>query len=201
MYQTNNHYIDIGTNKYVDIVFGRTYFLVLTGELKKIIQTGQIKIDYNTSDNKTYSPFCDCLYYPTVSTSKCGDQFDANDWRKLEEELVKYSGKDLPTFQIYSLKRLTNELCYFLKIVFCSKLHPQEMPINFGFEYFVNQYWFIYNNFPELNKKDEYKDFWINVLENLKNDNCVTRMGFDGHFWPLGNYVADSLEWLKKQIN
>jgi hypothetical protein len=201
MNDTREIYIDSGIHKYIDIVFGRTYFLELSQELKSVIQSSQIKIDYNTADSKAYSPFYDCLYYPTVSTTKCGDQFDANDWQKLEEEIEKHLGKNLPTYQIYSTRRLNNELCYFLKNVFQATLHPQELSSNIGFEYFLNQYWFLYNNFPDKDKKEDFKHFWVKVLENLKNDQCVTRMSFDGQFRPLGNYVINSLDWLTERIS
>lgn len=201
MNDTREIYIDNGIHTYIDIVFGRTYFFELTHELKAIIQNSQIKIDYNSKDSKNYSPAYDCLYYPTVSTTKCGDQFDANDWQKLEEEIEKNLGKQLPTYQIYSTRRLTNELCYFLKNVFQATLHPQELPSNIGFEYFVNQYRFLYNNFPDSDKREDFKKFWIKVLENLKNDQCVARLGFDEKFRPLGNYVIDSLDRLIQRIS
>ena len=200
MNETRELYIETGIHKYVDIVYGRTYHNRLSNDLKQLIQTSNIQIDYNNIDSKAYSPVYDCLYYPTVSTTKCCDQFDSSDWEKLELEIEKFEGKMIPTFQIYSTRRLNNELCYFLKVAIQASLHPQELPSNIGFEYFVNHFWFIYNNLPDKEKRDEFKSFWNQLLENLKNDQCVTRLGFDGMFKPLGNYVINSLDWLIQQI-
>ncbi|MFZ4105977.1 hypothetical protein [Flavobacterium sp.] len=150
--------------------------------------------------SREFSPTYDCLYYPTVSTTKCSDQFDANDWQNLEQEIEKHIGILLPTYEIYSIRRLINEQKYFLKLIFQAILHPQEFPSNIGFEYFLNQYTFLFNNFTEVTHKEDFKNFTLNVLKNLKNDSSVTRLGFDGKFYPLGIFAISSLDWLINKI-
>jgi hypothetical protein len=200
MENTRELYIDREIHKYVDIVFGRTYFNMLSDNLKDYIQTGKIQVDYNQKDSKEFSPTYDCLYYPTVSTTKCGDVFDANDWQKLEQEIEKHIDTFLPTYELYSVRRLINEQKYFLKLIFQTILHPQEFSSNIGFEYFLNQYTFLYKNFKNETEKEELKNFTIRVIENLKNDPCVNKMGYDGKFYPLGNFATNPLEWLINKI-
>lgn len=193
-------YIDSGINSYIDIVFARTYFFETNPELKNIILGGKIKIDYNNTIEREYSPFYDCLYYPTVSKVKCANQYDKNDWQKLQQEIESRIDTELPTYEIYYTNRLNNELSYFLKSVFQATLYPQEFPNNIGFEYFINQYHFIYKNFPDKKRNQEYKQLWIKVLENLKNDNTVVKMDFSGNKIPLGNFVVNQLNWLIEKI-
>lgn len=186
--------------RYIDIVYGRTYFLETDQAFKSIIENDLIQLDYATKKTEEFSPAYDCLYYPTVSDTKCSNQFTQEDWNKFENELTKLKGEELPTFEIYTFKRLTNELCFFLKHTFQNALNPHFGLNDFGPEYFINQYFFIYRNFP-ADKKDVFKRFWVQVLENLKTDGSVLRLSFDGTFQPIGNFAGASIDELISDIN
>lgn len=192
-------YMDENIRKYVDLVFGRTYFQLSTS-LKEFIQRGIIQVDYNTRDSNDYFPFYDCLYYPLVSDTKCSQEYDAADWQKLELEIGKYSGINFPTYEVYSIRRLINELGYFLKLIFQAAISPQEFPDKFGFDSFINQYQFLYKHYPNINEKELIRSFFTDVIEGLKNDVSFNKMGFDGKFYPLGTFAVGHLNWLQEKI-
>jgi hypothetical protein len=199
MAQGTELYIETGIHTLIDIVYGRVYRQT-NPALINCIKNATIKLDLDKADSKQYLPPFDCLYYPTVSPDKCADDFDENDWNKLEDEISKNIGKSLPTYQFYKLQRLTNELRYFLKIALQSSLNPEEGIGTLGFEYFVRHFYFITDNFSQKDLQDEYENFWCLILEQLKTDASVTRLGYDGTFYPLGLFALKQIEWMKVKI-
>jgi hypothetical protein len=199
MGQGTELYIETGIHNLVDIVYGRVYRYV-NSDLINCIKNSTIKLEANEVDTKQYLPPFDCLYYPTVSPNKCADDFDENDWNKLEAEISKNIGKILPTFQFYKLHRLNNELRYFLKLALHSSLNPQEGIGTLGFDYFVSHCLFVTNNFPQADLLEEYEKFWCSILNQLKTDTSVKRVGYDGNFYPLGRFAVKQIEWIQTKI-
>lgn len=199
MAQGTELYIETEINTLVDIVYGRVYRRA-NNDLIFCIKNTTIELEAGEADSKKYIPPFDCLSYPTVSPNKCSDDFDENDWNKFEAEISKNIGQNLPTFQFYKLQRHTNELCYFLKVALQSSLSPQEGIGTLGFEYFVRHFLFITDNLPQTNLIEEYEKFWCSILEKLKTDTIVTRLGYDGNFYPLGQFALKQIEWLQTKI-
>lgn len=193
-------HIDHSIHRYVDVVFDKTTFTSQSNELKSCIQSKHFRVDYNSKDRSAFSPYHDCLYYPSVSSSKCSHEFDANDWLKLEAEISNDPNCELPTYEIYRLRRLNFELTYFLKMAFHSIRFPGFLPLTNGFEYFVNQYLFIEEHFPEQRLVQEYKNYWLQVLENLKTDGTVKTLLDDGKFYPIGILFRNQIDWLQSRI-
>ena len=199
MEQGRELYIETGIHSLVDIVYSKTY-RTLNPDFKRCLQITHIKLDASIADGRQYLPPFDCLYYPTVNPKKCTDDYDGSDWVMFEQELEKYTGKPLPTFQYYKLNRLTNELCYFLKLAIHATLNPQEGIGTWGFDYFIRHYSFISANFPDKQFENDYEDLWCDLLENLKTDRTNMRMGYDGNFYPLGQFILKQIDWLKAKI-
>lgn len=197
---TRQVYIDSEIHQAVDIVFNKT-FIFSSSKLKTYINTGTIQIDYNKTDNKKFLPFYDCLYYPTVTKSKCADSYDKNDWQKLEKEIEKAFPDQVPTFHYYKVKRLTNELEYFLKIMLQGHFDPMEIDATFGLEYFLKQYKFILDNIADNDLKNEYRDFWCKVLNGLLTEQFVSvKRFFDTEYRPIGQYAEKTITYIKGQV-
>lgn len=193
-------YIDANIHQLIDVVFARTYRRT-DSSVKDIIRDGNIKLDVEQIDPKQYVPAFDCLYYPTVSESKCADEYDEEDSVKLDKELEKYVGHPIPTYQIYRVTRLNNELKYFLKLALHSKFNPQEGIGSIGYEFFIRLFWFIYSYFPDPKLQNQFRSLWCATLENLKTDSSAKRrLSFEGPELPLGLLAADQIEFLKRKI-
>ncbi len=197
---TRQVYIDSEIHQAVDIIFNKT-LVFSSAELKNYINTGTIQIDYNKTDNKKFLPFYDCLYYPTVSIVKCADNFDNNDWQKLEQEIEKAFPNQVQTYHFYKVRRLTNELAYFLKIMLHGHFSPMEFDAIFGVEHFIKQYKFISDNNADINSKNEYKEFWCKILSGLLTEQSVRIRRFvDTEYRPIGQYAVETINYLKGQI-
>ena len=200
MEKDSEFYIDPNVHSLVEIVYRKNYYHI-SNQLKTIIQNSVIRLDAIIPDSKIYVPAFDYLVYPTVVPNKNADDYNQADWEKWEEELGKSKDNLLPTYQYYKLGRLTNDLLYLLKIAIHGTLNPEENVASIGFSHFVPLHSFICSYFPDTNYEAEYEDFWCRILENIKTDQSITRLGFDNRLYPLGLLVAKQIDWLKARID
>ena len=194
-------YIDSTVHQAVDLVYNKTF--VFSGvDIKLFINKATIQIDYDKTNEDQFLPHYDCLYYPSVSTSKCADSYDEKDWDKLGEEIEKAFPNPLQTYHFYKVKRLTGELVYYLKIMLQGHFDPHEVDPSHGTIYFINQYNFILENITDVTKKSEYKTFWINVLVGLLTDQSFrVKRGSDKEFKPIGMYAEEAINFIRNEID
>jgi hypothetical protein len=181
---------------------GSWMFVKLKWETRQIIRNDYLLIE--ETDNEEYHPPHDDLIYPEYLKEKPFSEYSPEEY----QGYTKYTEGKAWAFQRtkviakYKISRLHTDALYMCSIMIHGLINPSDGYQEFASKQFFKQIKFLLSNTIEVGISEEYRQYWLDFFDFLKDDKTVQyRRDFDSELTPMGNFISEGIyQQIEKQL-